>query len=392
MNRFVFLIFLFSTSSQAHKLSGEVSLQNRYYTEQGDFGNTDQSELNLRLKPQYDHGWDQDRKVIQVIPFLRLSDPDREKTAFDTREASFVGSWDKWELRVGISKVYWGVTESFHLTDIINQVDFVEDVDREERLGQPMLNPTYVSDYGNISLFVLPFFRERTFSGEEGRFRQALLIDTDRAIYEHASGQQHVDVALRWSHYIGNIDWAVSHFHGTDREPLFLTETVGGVTSLRPFYVLTDQTTLELQGIFGEWLLKFEGLYKDSSQVDPFFAAVAGFEYTFTNVFGGRDIGVLLEHLYDDRRLDSDFGFYSHWFVASRLAWNDEQAFELLGGGFFNGEEGLLTSLRLEASRRINDVWKWELEVNAIVDAADGEFLRTFENDDYAQLNISYFF
>ena len=74
-----------------------------------------------------------------------------------------------WELRTGIGKVFWGVSESQHLVDVINQSDLQTDIDGEDKLGQPMINLTLVKNYGNFDFFVLPGFRERTFQPDVGR-------------------------------------------------------------------------------------------------------------------------------------------------------------------------------------------------------------------------------
>ena len=69
------------------------------------------------------------------------------------------------ELLVGINKVFWGVTESVHLVDIVNQTDLVEDLDQEDKLGQPMVNLALQHDWGLLNIYLLPYFRERTFPG-----------------------------------------------------------------------------------------------------------------------------------------------------------------------------------------------------------------------------------
>ena len=37
---------------------------------------------------------------------------------------------------------------------------------------------------GEITAFVIPYFRAQTFAGREGRFRAPLPVDTDNAVYE----------------------------------------------------------------------------------------------------------------------------------------------------------------------------------------------------------------
>ena len=43
----------------------------------------------------------------------------------------------------------------------------------------------------------------------DGRLRTPLPVDADRALYESSAGAGRVDLALRWSHYIGywDIGW-----------------------------------------------------------------------------------------------------------------------------------------------------------------------------------------
>ena len=93
---------------------------------------------------------------------------DGERTHFDVRELYWETFGETWDLRIGIARVFWGVVETQHLVDIINQTDTVENSDGEDKLGQPMINLSLVRDWGTVDLFVLPGFRERTFRGVSG--------------------------------------------------------------------------------------------------------------------------------------------------------------------------------------------------------------------------------
>ncbi|NIP18146.1 MAG: hypothetical protein GWM87_08305, partial [Xanthomonadales bacterium] len=73
----------------------------------------------------------------------------------------------------------------------------------------------------------MPYFRERTYPGEEGRLRAPLAVDTDAALYESSAGEHHADIALRWSHYFGDVDIGVHAFRGTAREPKLLPSADG---------------------------------------------------------------------------------------------------------------------------------------------------------------------
>ncbi len=373
----------------AGEFSGEATIENRLYFQQGIYNNEDESEMSIKVKPQYSHAWDQDRKVVTIIPYARINHPDDEKNHFDLREASFVGGYDDLEVRAGVSKVFWGVTESKHLVDVVNQTDLVENIDGEDKLGQPMINGTYSTDLGNVSLFVLPYFRERTFAGKEGRQRAPLVVNTEKAFYSHEDEEKHIDYAFRWSHYVGNLEWGLSYFRGTDRSPLFIVDPSD--STFKPFYVQSEQVGLELQYIYEDLLLKFEGLRKDREIENPYLASVVGFEYTFSNVFDGMDIGFLYEHLYDERSKASSDGFYNHSFVGSRIAVNDAKGAEFLFGGFINNETADVSSFRLEGSRRINNNWKWEAEANWFIDNPKNSPAYLIRKDDYLQLSISYY-
>ena len=71
-------------------------------------------------------------------------------------------------MRVGVGKVFWGVTESRHLVDVVNQSDFVEDLDGEDKLCQPMLALTLKLVWGTFDLFVLLPFANVPSLGEMG--------------------------------------------------------------------------------------------------------------------------------------------------------------------------------------------------------------------------------
>jgi hypothetical protein len=64
------------------------------------------------------------------------------------------------KILLGANKVFWGVTESRHLVDIINQTDLVEDIDEEQNLGQPMVNLLLQRDWGQLDFYLKPWFRE----------------------------------------------------------------------------------------------------------------------------------------------------------------------------------------------------------------------------------------
>ena len=128
---------------------------------------------------------------------------------------------------------------------------------------------------------------------------------------------------------------AVSYFSGTVPGSAFRARNDGRrpIPTLIPYYEQIDQTvSIDIQATYGGWLLKFEG-FSRSGQGPRFTAFAAGFEYTFTTIFGtGADLGVLSEYLYDERGKTFENPFDNDVFVGSRLALNNVSGTDLLAG------------------------------------------------------------
>jgi len=370
--------------------SGEIAAEYRYYPNEGAYGNTEKHHGSIIVRPEYTLSWDNDRRVVSVIPFIRYDQQDAERSHGDIRELSLVSSWSAVELRLGISKVFWGVTESQHLVDVINQTDLVENPDGEQKLGQPMINPTLISDAGYLDLFILPFFRERTFSGAAGRYRGPIVVDTDQAEYTHPDAEKHIDFALRWRSNWQDLEWALSYFKGTDRDPAFRYDTVQNV--LIPVYGQSKQAGLELQYIYEDWLLKAELLCKDSFQYGLYTATTAGFEYTLTNIHNGMDIGLLYEWLYDSRGEMTPNGVSDSSFIATRIAFNNAASTEILAGVIIDNTNSNMSVFRIEASHRLSGSYSLDVELNVIGQPPKNSVLNQFRADDYLQLKLSSYF
>ncbi|MBL4906292.1 MAG: hypothetical protein JKX94_02485, partial [Sneathiella sp.] len=165
-----------SRADSSTEFSGYISLDTRIFPRTDIHTGQDRQFINpsLVIEPEIYHEWNEGDDSITFIPFARIDAQDDERTHVDFRELNYFHIAENWDISVGFDKVFWGVTESRHLVDIINQTDAVEDVDGEDKLGQPMINLGFQRDWGNINLFLMPFFRERTFPGKEGRLRSSL--------------------------------------------------------------------------------------------------------------------------------------------------------------------------------------------------------------------------
>lgn len=379
---------------QAGEWSGYIAGDLRYFPESplsaDQYGDIN---LSLSAQPEYRHKWDDGYQTFTFVSFVRLDQHDSERSHFDIRELTWLRAAEDWELRVGICKLFWGVTESQHLVDIINQTDLVEHPDTEEKLGQPMINLVLIRDWGTVDLFVLPGFRERTFPGSEGRLLSGgIPIDTDQTRYESGAKEKHVDWAVRWEHSLGDWDIGLSHFSGTSRKPRFLPGTDGtGRFVLVPLYEQIDQTGLDLQITKEDMLWKLEMISR-KDQDGRFTALTGGLEYTFVGAFEtDADVGVLTEYLFDDRHDNATTPFENDIMIGMRLALNDVQSTELLAVGIFDVDSGA-SFYFVEASRRLGGSWKLSLEANIYADMPRNDFAYGFRNEDFWQLELAWYF
>lgn len=383
---------LLSPARAQGEWSGYVAGEARVFTHDAAFAGQEGSALSVAAQPEYYREWDDGRQSFLFVPFLRLDNRDPERSHADIRELTWLRAGEEWELRAGVRKVYWGVSESQHLVDIINQTDLVENPDGEDKLGQPMINLAWIQDWGTVDLFLLPGFRERTFPGSAGRLRSAAVVDTDRPSYESAAEDRHVDAALRWAHSIGDWDVGLSHFYGTSRDPRLLpVVSAPGQVRLRPHYDIIHQTGLDLQATKGDWLWKWEMIRREG-QGDTFTASTAGFEYTLVGIRDSvTDLGLLMEYSFDDRGDAATAPFEDDLFLATRWAFNDVQSTEILAGIFMDLEhDGRLYNV--EASRRLGNRWKLTAEIRVWGDFPPEDSLSAFREDDHLLVELARYF
>ncbi len=254
-----------------HEFYGTFSMENRWFPEspahagQSDADTTFVAEPSLYLETA-------DGTSFTLETFFRYDSADSERHLADVREAYLLllgplGD-DEWELRLGFDHVFWGVAESRHLVDIINQTDLVANPNEEVKLGQPMAHVTVSGDWGVAELFALPWHRPRTYPGRDGRLRGEFVVDNDRLQYESAAGERHLDLAARYSHSFGPFDIGLSVFDGTSREPYLdpvlecgpVPDPARCRVTLVPLYEQIRQFGLDAQMTTGGWLLKLEAI------------------------------------------------------------------------------------------------------------------------------------
>ncbi len=200
-------------------------------------------------------------------------------------------------------------------------------------------------------------------------------------------------------------------FHPSD----FRAKTLDGVGDdwpvdyerLAPFYDIIEQAGLDAQLARGSMLWKAEMISR-REQGERQFASTAGFEYTFTGVFGTpADIGILGEHLYDDRGVSASTlpanpvaaasfkapptPFQNDLFVGGRFTLNDVQSSQLLAGMIFD-LDGRGRTWNVEAERRLGESWKLSVEWRGYAAVSLDDVLYTLRDDDSLRAELGWYF
>jgi hypothetical protein len=306
-------------------------------------------------------GFGENQRLVGEF-FGRWDENDDERTHGDVRELYYQLTGEAFEFRAGLRRVFWGVTESRHLVDIVNQSDFVENISNELKLGQPMLSVALIRDFGTVEAFLMPVQRERTFPGDEGWPRLPLPVAQDDATYESSDEDRHLDYALRYAGSAGPVDFGVAWFDGTAREPRLIPTLTPGGPVLVPQYDLLQHGSLDAQYVAGSMAWKIEAVRR-STAGEATWGSVAGFEYTFGDIAGsGIDLGVLGEYLSDQKDDALNALADDEVFAGVRLALNDVAGTTLLVGALASSDDGKSRRYGIEGSGRLNDDWKLSAE------------------------------
>jgi hypothetical protein len=372
--------------------SGKVSTEATIYAHEGQFANQDyRTNFSLAVEPEFYWDWNEQQDSLTFKPFFRKDERDDARTHADIRELNWVHFSDDWELRTGIRRVFWGVTEFQNLVDVINQKDAVEGLDKEHKLGQPMINLSLVKDWGIVDVYVLPGFREQTSAGTNGRLRAGAVVDPSTTTYEASNNSKHIDLAARWGHSFDVYDIGAHWYKGTNRTPLYTAVTRDGQTVLSAHYQAIEQIGLDLQATVGSWLWKAE-LIHQTNPVEDFWASQLGAEYTFYGIQeSATDLGVLLEYGKHQRGTRANSVMQNDVGIGARLDLNDTQSSSMFAGVIYDLDFHT-SSASVAGSRRLGEDQTLSIEMQVFASENSNDPAAIFAKDDYLKLTLDSYF
>ena len=109
--------------------SGNIAVETLNFRESGQFEDQIDDNFSLSFEPRWEGESNDGDDLWSAELFMRAEDKDTGREHGDIRELLWLHIDGDNEWRVGINTMSWGVTESQHLVDVINQIDLVEGID-----------------------------------------------------------------------------------------------------------------------------------------------------------------------------------------------------------------------------------------------------------------------
>ena len=378
------IVLLLAQPAFALEVNGTLSSRLDFYPDHAD--GTASEGRSAELKVDAFHDFDESRIVGEFI--VRGDEKDSGRRITEARQAYFRSPFVGFDVFVGNRQEFWGKAESKNVVDVINQSDAAANEGKSDKLGAPSISAERYLDIGDLQLWYISSFREKTFNDSDAHPSSGLPVSS--AQYARKEGKDADDFAARLSSFVGDWDLAGSVFYGTARDPIL--SVASGGRALNPYYALQKSIGLEAQYTGDVTLLKWESLHGTQSSLigaHDFAAAVAGIEYTYYRPFETMwDIGLIGEIQHDDRpqAAANQFGV-----VGVRLVFNDiaDSNILFLVSADRKADQSFVS---LEVSRRINDVTSVKLTSQFYNARTATSAFGQLSDDDAVTLTLNMFF
>ena len=390
-SRIILAVFVYILSpacySKKPSFNSMIGLETRLFTESAELGTNNQSSFHNYLSFSHEIFYKREKNSFFVDIYGNRDFSESGRTYLDIREGFYQNIREGFDITVGISHVFWGVAESVHLVDVINQTDASGDITGEDKLGQPMVRINLFKDWGDVSIYLLPYFRTRNYPSSPGRLSTNLPISKNPT-FEAKEKEKHVDYALRFQNYFGNFDIGFSYFRGTSREPMLSVQA----ESIDVDYFQINRAGLDVQYTAQSLLYKLE-VIGQRRYSKSFFAAVVGIENTLYGIFKAHDLGLLAEYQWDERdnKILPRVSSQNDLFVGLRYTFNNAQDSALLAGGLYDIDDKTIV-YSVEAETRITQNLRAKMNAHFFTNVSENNLLRPFYRDDFVSIKIERFF
>ena len=377
------------------ELNSESKTEIRYFHKEAAYlgqKNTYSSSLSSEFYADFNN----DINLI-IEPRIRYDLYDKNRNKLDISQGYFIYFKDKYEYKVGVAKIFWGITESKNLVDIINTNDLV-DIDPKAKLGQPLMTYSIATSFlGVFDFYYLPLFIRSSETGRRGRIRLSLPKQKSSSYYEGGAGKRQPSWAVKWENSYGRNDLSFQVFRGISRDSSTITEIEDNNLNYFSGYERITQLGTYFQKTQGPLIYKFEGIKRYGQRNaklirDNYFSSILGLEYVVTRIFNKVwDLNFFLEYSNDDRNNDSTDYLQNDLFLGLKLFINDTSGTEFIASTTTDLDGGGNTG-KLEVSSRLTDNIRLSTEYNYYWSTNSKDILYSFRRDNYLGFNIKKYF
>ena len=381
---------------------GEIGLSSRAFSDDNDASTED---LGASVEYQLDFRARQSGGFRQQLRFSgRNALREKTRTVVILNDAWVGWRGEHLELVIGAETLNWSSAEVFNPTDGINSRNLDSDLERPEKMAEPILRTRLRFGEGGLDLMYLPARIEPRFPGAASRLNwagsalgQAYWGDQNGHVSRKRFAHQ---LAVRADQTFGSTDLTLHYVSHADRAmPGIAVNQMTGEAV--PIYSHTQRIGGSVVSQVGDWLVKFESEYRSPQATETpmgyqrvldgpesHYALVLGADYGWTYESDGEGT-LLLEAQTIQKANGSTKGiglvgpFQRDCLVAYRHAFNDVDGTELLFGWLFDLEmlgEGIAT---VSGSQRLSNTWKLEGKLQ-YVNAPDTDSLLNAQHENAA--------
>jgi hypothetical protein len=319
----VFFVFAFwgqmfsQESDLKYSITGFIELDNFSFFKEKDnlINHRNQSIASLNFQSKLDDNY----AFASTVEFRNdLSDSKRNRVYLKETYIDIFSR--KIDFRIGKQVILWGKADGFNPTGNLTPVDYSDILDTEdEDIGILSANvKLYLGDWQMQGVFS-PAFQASIFPNSNSRWQQEYPSSTvHEGINVPAQFRwNEVDVpgnkfhdsqfAFKISKNLSNVDFSLSYYNGLNDIPDIYNEfesitndTVNIAISQN--YYRHQVFGVDFSCLLGKYVFKGEGalfMPDKTNENKPYFQYVLGFDRTFSNVIGDKDIFVIIQWIHE---------------------------------------------------------------------------------------------
>ena len=390
---FIFIALHISALNMAYAFDyyeqyGNSELKVTGFTEDPSYPGQNDTFVTQQVEPSF--FIEQGSTETLIKPRLRVGNNGAGRA--DLSEAHISFSNQKLDVRIGSIIEFWGKTESYNPSDIVNSYDYTSGLANSEKLGAPAFKLSSEIYNGYASFFLFPFFVENAYPGLSSRQRLQTLVSNDVANFANNASGNDKSFAFRYEGYYGDLDYGISYFDGISREPFFIPESD---TRLSPEYAPIHQTGIDVQYLLDDLAFKTEMVNRSGQRnvngvPEDYNAGVFGLEQSMYGIKDSEyDLILIGEIAGDSRGKNSHTPFQRDLSVGGTFLFNDIDDSEI--NLFFTRDLSYTSvSTNFSYATRLNDVFTIETKLNLFSNFNKDPSKVTLEQDSSASIIINY--